>query len=353
MAGMKTLIIIFVTTFPVAMITEEDVNHGVCPVPMNKEEEEFIKERERNRELMEEIAREIEMTCSDECTTGLHNCHYDAYCTNTKLSFTCTCKPGYTGDGVNCADINECNIEQHNCNVTISVCHNTIGSFGCACRKGYYENGEDKCTDRNECEAGKHNCHVNASCKNTAGSFECTCKPGYTGNGVDCTALCTSGQYDKKEGCAYFAAQGYCKETSQYRDYVQSNCHASCGNCEMEGGACLEAHNAKRALHRVRLLAWSSTLAQEAKEWAETLIEKGKVEHGITNDGENLFQRRDIKAFTCVNAVEYWYSEECDYPYNNTPTTMEGCLSPRSLVTSHRLFGRVLIRLVRLLQQRI
>ena len=30
---------------------------------MTKEEEEFIKERERNRELMEEIAREIEMTC--------------------------------------------------------------------------------------------------------------------------------------------------------------------------------------------------------------------------------------------------------------------------------------------------
>ena len=30
---------------------------------MNKEEEEFIKERERNRELMEEIAREIEITC--------------------------------------------------------------------------------------------------------------------------------------------------------------------------------------------------------------------------------------------------------------------------------------------------
>ena len=36
---------------------------AVCPVPMNKEEEQIIKERERNRELMEEIAREIEMTC--------------------------------------------------------------------------------------------------------------------------------------------------------------------------------------------------------------------------------------------------------------------------------------------------
>ena len=36
---------------------------AVCPVPKTKEEEEFIKERERNRELMAEIAREIEMTC--------------------------------------------------------------------------------------------------------------------------------------------------------------------------------------------------------------------------------------------------------------------------------------------------
>ena len=32
---------------------------AVCPVPMNKEEEEFIKERERNRELMEEIAKKL------------------------------------------------------------------------------------------------------------------------------------------------------------------------------------------------------------------------------------------------------------------------------------------------------
>ena len=30
---------------------------------MTKEEEEYIKQQERNRELMEEIAREIEITC--------------------------------------------------------------------------------------------------------------------------------------------------------------------------------------------------------------------------------------------------------------------------------------------------
>ena len=45
----------------------------VCPVPMNKEEEEFIKERERNRELMEEIAREIEMTCLGKLENEINN----------------------------------------------------------------------------------------------------------------------------------------------------------------------------------------------------------------------------------------------------------------------------------------
>ena len=39
----------------------------------------------------------------NECETGEHNCSADhAYCNNTKGSFTCFCKPGYTGNGVNC-----------------------------------------------------------------------------------------------------------------------------------------------------------------------------------------------------------------------------------------------------------
>ena len=39
----------------------------------------------------------------NECETGEHNCSADhAYCNNTKGSFTCFCKPGYTGNSLNC-----------------------------------------------------------------------------------------------------------------------------------------------------------------------------------------------------------------------------------------------------------
>ena len=38
----------------------------------------------------------------DECVTGTHNCNERANCTNTNGSFTCQCKEGYTGDGIEC-----------------------------------------------------------------------------------------------------------------------------------------------------------------------------------------------------------------------------------------------------------
>ena len=38
--------------------------------------------------------------------------------------------------------------------------------------------------DIDECQRNTHNCNVSANCTNTPGSFFCTCNPGYTGDGV-------------------------------------------------------------------------------------------------------------------------------------------------------------------------
>ncbi|KAM9727935.1 uncharacterized protein ACNS7B_018224 isoform 2-T2 [Menidia menidia] len=66
-------------------------------------------------------------------------CHKDADCYSTKLNYTCTCKPGFTGDGHNCTDTDECAALMP-CENAKYECKNTRGSFECLCR---YEDIED------------------------------------------------------------------------------------------------------------------------------------------------------------------------------------------------------------------
>ncbi|XP_074501535.1 uncharacterized protein LOC141773590 [Sebastes fasciatus] len=60
-------------------------------------------------------------------------CHKDAVCLSTKQNFNCTCKPGFTGNGVNCTDIDEC-AELATCPNAKFECKNTPGSVDCYCR---------------------------------------------------------------------------------------------------------------------------------------------------------------------------------------------------------------------------
>lgn len=71
----------------------------------------------------------------DECLFSNHaGCDAHATCTNVIGSYTCTCNAGYSGDGITCADIDECSMNACGINAT---CTNTDGSYLCACLLGF------------------------------------------------------------------------------------------------------------------------------------------------------------------------------------------------------------------------
>ncbi|KAL6487444.1 hypothetical protein MHYP_G00040700 [Metynnis hypsauchen] len=122
----------------------------------------------------------IQCTEIDECNAGIHTCHIRARCENTPGSYICVCLDGYSGDGFQCVDINECQTGNGGCHAD-AICINREGGRDCQCKPGYRGNGF-QCTDNNECTTPGI-CHWNATCTNNPGSYVCTCNAGYKGNG--------------------------------------------------------------------------------------------------------------------------------------------------------------------------
>ena len=216
----------------------------------------------------------------DECSASSPVCDSNANCSNTRGSYICTCRAGYTGDGKTCqgrfenvkltqrvrdvflytnqkqispivllkhplvfpycslvicvpfSDVDECSASSPVCDSN-AICSNTRGSYICTCRAGYTGDGKTcqgrfenvrltqrvrevflytnrikillmvllkhplvfpycslgicvPFSDVDECSASSPVCDSNANCSNTRGSYICTCKSGYTGDGKTC-----------------------------------------------------------------------------------------------------------------------------------------------------------------------
>ena len=60
---------------------------------------------------------------------------------------------GFTGDGFECTDVDECALNMDICDKSRSRCNNTIGDYNCICAGGFTQELTDakRCVDIDEC----------------------------------------------------------------------------------------------------------------------------------------------------------------------------------------------------------
>uniref|UniRef100_A0A8C5H1E3 Thrombospondin-4-B-like n=1 Tax=Gouania willdenowi TaxID=441366 RepID=A0A8C5H1E3_GOUWI len=130
-----------------------------------------------------------------QCGPGV--CFREGMCIETLDGVECgPCPDGYTGDGFNCDDVDEC---QFNPCFPGVKCVNTAPGFRCeACPLGYSglpiegvgvlfaQTNKQVCDDVDECKGPNNGgCAENSICHNSAGSYHCgSCKTGFTGDQV-------------------------------------------------------------------------------------------------------------------------------------------------------------------------
>ncbi|MFT7811782.1 thrombospondin-4-B-like [Arapaima gigas] len=142
------------------------------------------------------------------CRPG--TCFRTDMCINTEAGIVCgPCPDGYTGDGVNCDDVDECQFKP--CFPGVR-CTNTAPGYRCErCPWGYTgqavqgvgaqyaQNHKQVCSDIDECQGPNiGGCTPNSYCHNSMGSFHCGgCKEGFEGDqetGCQPAKLCMNGQ---------------------------------------------------------------------------------------------------------------------------------------------------------------
>uniref|UniRef100_A0A3Q3VWZ9 Uncharacterized protein n=1 Tax=Mola mola TaxID=94237 RepID=A0A3Q3VWZ9_MOLML len=143
----------------------------------------------------------------DECLSGLHNCDENALCFNMVGGHSCSCKPGYTGNGTVCKAMCE------------GMCQNggtCVSPNNCICQQGF--TGKRCETDINECKTGRNTCANDTVCFNLEGGYDCRCPHGHncTGDCIHDNKVKHSGQIwvldsDRCSVCSCQAGQVMCR----------------------------------------------------------------------------------------------------------------------------------------------
>ncbi|NOJ79561.1 DUF4215 domain-containing protein [Myxococcus xanthus] len=125
-------------------------------------------------DAVEDTGGGVSAVCGDGRINNGEQCDDGNRVSSDGCSSTCRVEPGYTCNGMQpsvCTDVNECTNGTAQCSVN-AICTNTPGSYTCTCRPGYWGNGWT-CSDIDECSNGTAACNPSQVCVNTPGGYEC------------------------------------------------------------------------------------------------------------------------------------------------------------------------------------
>ena len=156
----------------------------------------------------------------DECQLGGHSCDSHASCLNTPGSFSCSCQPGWVGDGFECRG--KClgarglgrEAEVGGVSGQATAGQRWLGS-GTFMGEGQGWDLEGlpphsppvhtpggpwvpPPADLDECASEEHGCSPRADCLNVPGSYRCACRLGFSGDGFSCEG--EIGAWDGRSG---------------------------------------------------------------------------------------------------------------------------------------------------------
>ncbi|KAJ7377675.1 Stabilin-2 [Desmophyllum pertusum] len=124
-----------------------------------------------------------------DCKADNGGCHVFAICSQTASDrLTCSCKPGYHGDGYYCQMIDLCASNNGGCGVNTTCLFTAPGTRRCLCKAGFYKVGST-CRPRHPlspCSQNHGGCSIHANCYYDGFEVTCGCRSGFAGDGFTC-----------------------------------------------------------------------------------------------------------------------------------------------------------------------
>ncbi|VVC26101.1 Hypothetical protein CINCED_3A019659 [Cinara cedri] len=179
------------------------VENSVCDVPNNISTCSCIQGYEIR--LLSADSTDFECVDVNECNT-VEVCHMNGYCTNYPGSYSCSCNPGYVGNGLKCLPLPPrcrsggrgilgCPVVKA-CSTGSCTCPSTYTDVGTHCvpppDDGSTDAVDDTTTQETSISCAEINtCHAHAQCIFVASQQQhrCQCNPGYEGDGYECSII--------------------------------------------------------------------------------------------------------------------------------------------------------------------